>query len=105
MREELGSLDLELKEMFMANKFDELKIFLDTQAENDVKDLMDYNWNIVKKYYEMENFELIMRNWKFVAFSCFMVEYAHVRGLISTDAFGIIMQVYNDIFEMKQSLQ
>ena len=99
MNEELGTLDLYLKELFMGSKFDELKDILKDKPDEAVKEISDYNWNIIKKYYDMENFTLLFQHYKFVAYSCFMVEYIHNRGLISNDVFTIMLSVFNDIYE------
>ncbi len=102
LNEELASLDMELKEMFMESKFDEIKDLLKDAPGSSVKEISDHNWSIIKKYYDMENYNLMFQHFKFVAFTCFMVEHAHDQGLISDDAFGIMMSVYNDIYEMKR---
>lgn len=102
MNEELAQLDAELKGLFVEEKIDEMREMLDSQAETTVKELSDYSWNIIKKYYDTENFELLFKHFKFVAYTCFMVEYAHQKGLISEEAFGIMMMIYNDIYELKR---
>lgn len=102
MKEELAQIDLELKGLFVDNKLEELIDFLKDQPAEIVKEISDYNWNIIKKYYDTENFELLFTHLKFVAFSCFMVEYAHQIGLISEEAFSIMMMIYNDIYELKR---
>lgn len=102
LNEELASLDMELKEMFMDSKFDEIKELLKEKSESTVKEITNHNWSIIKKYYDMENFNLMFQHFKFVAFTCFMVEYAHSQGYISDDIFGIMLSVYNDIYEMKR---
>ena len=102
MNEDLAQIDAELKGLFVDNKLDELIAFLKEQPIEIVKELSEYNWNIIKKYYDTEKFDLLFTHFRFVAFSCFMVEYAHQVGLISDEAFGIMMMVYNDIYEMKK---
>ena len=102
MNEMLSNLDMELKELFTAEKYDELNELLKSNEDETVKALSDYNRNIIKKYYEAENYELLFRHFRFVAFSCYIVEYSYNRGLISDDAFGIMMSVYNDIYELKK---
>ena len=102
MNEELGQLDLELKGLFMENKIDDMLEVLQDKLDSDVKEISDINWNVVKKYYETERFDLLFLHFKFVAYTCFIVEYAHQKGLISDEAFGIMMLVYNDIYEMKR---
>lgn len=101
MNEDLAGLDLELKSLFMETKIDEMKELLKNKEDATVKELSDYSWNIIKKYYDTENFDLLFTHFKFVAYTCFLVEYAHQRGLISDEAFGIMMMIYNDIYELK----
>ncbi|MBH1942249.1 hypothetical protein I5677_15215 [Mobilitalea sibirica] len=102
MNEEIAELDLELKGLFMETKIEEIKEILQNKTDDAVKELSDHNWNIIKRYYEAENYQLLFRHFKFVAYSCFLVEYAHNRGLIGEDVFGIMMAVYNDIYELKR---
>lgn len=102
MREELGQLDADLKGLFVENKIDEMRALLKEQPDQDVKEISEYNWNIIKKYYDTERFDLLFQHFKFVAYTCFVVEYAHRIGVISNEAFGIMMMVYNDILELKR---
>ncbi len=102
MNEELGGLDLYLKELFINSKFEEMKDILKDKSDETVKELSDYNWNIIKKYYDMENFTLLFQHYKFVAYSCFLVEYSNQRGLIDKDVFAIMLSVYHDIHESNQ---
>lgn len=102
MIEELGQLDLELKGLFVESKQDELMELLNRQPENVIKEICDYNWNMVRNYYDTERFDLLFQHLKFVAFTCFIVEYAHQIGIIGDDAFGIMMMIYNDIYELKR---
>ncbi len=103
MNEELAQLDADLKGLFVENKIEEMTELLDAQSEETVKTLSDYSWNVIKKYYDTEKFDLMFQHFKFVAFTCFMVEYAHQRKLISEEAFEIMMQVYNDIYKLKRN--
>lgn len=103
MNEELAQLDADLKGLFVETKIDEMRELLNNQSDQEVKELTDYSWNIIKKYYEAENYELIFRHFKFVAYTCFLVEYSFQRGLISEEAFQIMMMVYNDIYELKRN--
>ncbi len=105
MNEELGSLDLYLKELFLSSKYDEMKDILKDKTDDTVKELSDYNWNIVKKYYDLENFKVLLQHYKFVAYSCFLVEYSNQRGLIDKDVFTIMLSVYNDIHESNKRLR
>ena len=102
MREELAQLDADLKGLFSENKIEELGDLIQEQPEETIKELSDYYWNIIKKYYDTERFDLLFGHFKFVAFTCFIVEYAHKLSLISEEDFGIRMMVYNDIYELKR---
>lgn len=101
MNEELSYLDAELKGLFVETKYDDIKKILKKRTDEEVKDLYTHNWGIIKKYYDMENYDLLIKHIQFVAYSCFVVEYARDRGLIGEDVFGIMMSVYNDINEMR----
>ncbi len=103
MRDELAQVDADLKELFVASKLDEMAELLQEQPDSDVKEIAEYNWNVIKKYYDTERFDLLLQHLKFVAYTCYMVEYAHKVGLISEEAFRIMMMVYNDIYELKKS--
>lgn len=102
MNDELAQIDADLKGLFVENKFEEMNELLQEQANTAVKEISDYNWNIIKKYYDTERFDLLFAHFKFVAYSCYIVEYAHQAALISDEAFGIMSMVYNDIYELKK---
>lgn len=103
--EEMNYLDTELKGLFIDKKFEEMKEYLKERSDETVKELTDYNWGIIKKYYDAENFQLLYQHYKFVAYTCFLVEYTHKRTLISNEAFGIMMQIYNDIYESNKQFK
>jgi hypothetical protein len=102
MNEELGQLDADLKGLFVENKIEEVLEILKDQPDATVKEMSDYNWNVIKKYYDTEKFDLLFSHFTFVAYTCFIVEYSHQAGLISDEAFDIMMMVYNDIYELKK---
>lgn len=102
MNEELSQFDADLKELFIDSKVEEMNELLNVQPDVTVKELSNYNWSIIKKYYDLENFELLFRHFVFVAYSCFIVEYAHQRKLIGDDIFEIMLSIYNDIYELKR---
>lgn len=102
MNEELAQLDADLKGLFSENKIDEIGELLDQQTDAVVKELSDYYWNTIKKYYENEQYDLLFAHFKFVAFSFYVVEYAHRRAIMSDEAFNIMVLVYNDIYELKR---
>ncbi len=102
MNEELANLDADLKELFVEDKIDEMIELMQKNSDDIVKELAEHNWSIIKKYYEMENFELLFAHFRFVAYTCFLIEYGHQAGIITEEAFTIMMQVYNDIYEIKR---
>ncbi len=101
MNEELSYLDAELKGLFVEEKYDEIEERLKDRPDGDIKEIYSYNWNVVKKYYDAENFELLFKHIKFVAYSCFMAEYANVRGLVSQDAFTSVTDTITKILNKK----
>lgn len=102
MNEELGQIDADLKGLFMENNLDEMMELLQEQPEAVVKEISEYSWNVIKKYYDTERFDLLFQHFKFVAYTCYIVEYAHQIKIISDEAFGIMMMVYNDLYELKK---
>lgn len=102
MNDELNQFDAELKGLFVENKIDDIKDILQEQSDDIIKVISNYNWNIIKKYYDAEKYELLFNHMKFVAYSCFLIEYSFSRGLIGEDIYKIMMSVYNDIYEIKR---
>ncbi|HKL80370.1 MAG TPA: hypothetical protein VJ888_08045 [Mobilitalea sp.] len=102
LSDELNDLDTDLKELFVGEKYDEIMDLLVEISDSSVKELSDHNWTIIKKYYDTEKFTLLMQHIKYVAYTCFLVEYAHKRGIIGEDVFGIMMLIYNDINELNK---
>lgn len=102
MKDELAQIDADLKGFFVENRYEEMIELLKEQPETAVKEISDYNWNIIKKYYDTERFDLLFGHFKFVAYTCYIVEYAHQISVISDEAFEIMMMVYNDIYELKK---
>lgn len=105
MNEELAQLDADLKGLFSENKIEEMGVLLQELPNETVKELSDYYWNVIKKYYDTERFDLLFGYFKFVAFTCYIVEYAHKISIISDEAFSIMMMIYNDIYELKRQQQ
>lgn len=101
MNEILSKLDMDLKDLFTKGKYDEMNELLISKDDNIIIALSDYSWNIIKKYYEAENFQLLFAHMNFVAYTCYIVEYTHNRGLLSDEVFGESMSVYNAIYELR----
>ncbi len=102
MDDELRQFDMELRGLFVETKIEEMNDLLDTQSDENVKALMEANWAIIKKYYDTENFELMFRHYKFVAYSCYLIEYAHQRDIVKEDDFKNMMLIFNDIYELRR---
>jgi hypothetical protein len=102
MNEELGQLDADLKGLFVENKIEEIQQILGEQPDATVKEMYDYNWNIIKKYYDNGKFELLLSHLVFVAYTCFITEYAYKAGMLGEEVFQDRMTVYGDIYEKKR---
>ncbi|MGB4660363.1 MAG: hypothetical protein WBI07_14395 [Mobilitalea sp.] len=100
--EKLSELDAELKGFFIESKLEEMKNLLQEQSDVTVSDLFEYTWNIIQKYYDAENYELLFRYLSFVAYSCFLVEYTYQQGLIDNKRYHDIMMIYNEIYDKKK---
>jgi len=102
MNEELSQIDADLKGFFVEGDMDSMADLLREQSDAVVMELCDYNWSIILKYYDNKNFELLFRHIKFVAYTCFMMEYAHQSGILKEDEFISRMMVYQSIYDLKQ---
>ncbi len=103
MNEELGQIDGDLKGLFVENKIDEMRELLRGQPVQVISEISDYNWNIIKKYYDTERFDLLFNHFRFVAYTCFMVEYAYEAELMEEESYHRIMKVFHHILELKQT--
>lgn len=101
MNEVLAELDLELKGYFVGNKLEELMNKLNETTDEDLQFILDENWVIMKKYYEGGNMELIFQHIKFVAYTCYLVEYSNQRGLLEEETFSGMIAIYEDIYNQK----
>ncbi len=103
MNEKISYLDADLKGLFVETKYDEIRSVLKDRTDDEVMEITNHNWDIIKKHYDNEDYNLLLKHIKFVAFSCFMVEYTYNRGLIGEDVFGIMISIFNDIFEQSKT--
>jgi len=100
MNEEINNINTDLKELFVEEKLDNMNNILIEQPDEVVKEITIYNWNIIKKYYDTENHKLLIQYIKFVAYTCFMVEYSYGHQLISEEEYEAMISVYNNIYEL-----
>lgn len=102
MTEEINNLNTDLKELFTENKFEELLDNLNDTSNDIVLEITYHNFDIIKKYYDTEKFNLIFQYIRFVAFTSFVCEYSYKRELITTEEFDKMMVIFNGIYDMLQ---
>lgn len=103
MTEEINNLNTDLKELFVNNQIEEATRLLDETADEIVREITLYNYDIIKKYYDTQKFNLLIQYIKFTAFSCYLCEYAVKHQLIDSKDFEGMSFVFNDIYNhMKQ---
>lgn len=102
MREELAQLDADLKGLFSENKLEELLLLLQEQNSEEIKELILFYCGVIRKYYESGRFDLLFSHIRFVAFTCYMVEYAMQNAMISEEDYHSMMAIYQEVYEKKQ---
>jgi hypothetical protein len=102
MNEELAQLDADLKGLFSENKIEEMNGLLQEQTDSVIIELTEFYCNVIRKYYETERFDLLFMHIRFVAFSCYIVEYAKQAELISEETYQGMMKIYQDVYDRKQ---
>ena len=102
MTEELNNFNTDMKELFMNNKFEEIIEELSAKNDDEIRDLTYTNYDVIKKYYDLEKYELIFNHIKFVAYTCFFCEYASKRGVIEDVEFQTMMAIFTNIHTMMQ---
>ena len=102
MNEVLGQLDADLKGFFVENQLKDMNELLQEQPDAVIRELSEYNWKVIKKYYDDERFNLLFQHFKFVAYTCYIVEYAHKLSFVNEEEFECRMKVYHDIYELKR---
>ncbi len=102
MTEELNNFNTDMKELFMNNKFEEIIDELANKSDDEIRELTYANFDVIKKYYDLEKFDLIFTHIKFVAYTCFFCEYAHKSGVIEETEFQNMMLIFTSIHTMMQ---
>jgi hypothetical protein len=102
MTEELNNLNTDLKELFVNNQLDDLKNALNKEQKEAVLELTYYNYEIIKKYYDTEKFNLLLQYIKFTAYSCYLCEYSADGGFISEEEFNGMSAVFHEIYRIIQ---
>lgn len=102
MTEELNNFNTDMKEMFMNNKFEEITELLADKSDAEIHELTYANYDVIKKYYDLQKFDLLFTHIKFVAYSCFFCEYASKRGVIEDAVFQDMLVIFTSIYTMLQ---
>ncbi len=103
MTEEINNLNTDFKELFSENKLEELIEQLNTTESSIVTEITLYNYDIIKKYYQSEKYNLLLQFIKFVAFSSFMWEYSEKRNLLDSAQNQEMSALFTNIYELVQS--
>lgn len=100
MTEEINNLNTDMKELFVNNQLEELTEQLNQTADETVLEITLYNYEIIKKYFDTEKYQVLIQHIKFVAFSCFLCEYSAKRNLIDALGFEGMSEIFNSIYEL-----
>ncbi|MDD5934943.1 MAG: hypothetical protein PUC65_05145 [Clostridiales bacterium] len=103
MTEELQTLDLELKELFIKQDFEKAMELLDNATEEDVLEMTNLNWDVVKKYNDQGRTDLLRQHLTFVAYASFITEYSGKRGLFEEQVYQTKFDLFEEIFEKLQA--
>ncbi|HCL02124.1 MAG TPA: hypothetical protein DHW61_06845 [Lachnoclostridium phytofermentans] len=102
MNEELQNRDMDLRELFVAQKYEAIIEILNSMEDEDVYEITTTNWSVVKKYNEMERVDLLRQHITFVAYTSLLVEYAGQRTLLPEDDFKEKYNLFEVIFAKLQ---
>lgn len=105
MTEELNNFNTDLKEMFINNKLEDIVAKLNEQSDDNVTELTRTNYEVVKKYYDNEKYQLLFTHIKFVAFSCFLCEYTRERNLLTTEEQTTMFPLFDSIYNLMKGQQ
>lgn len=100
MTEELMNQNTDLKDLFVKQDYEGMIEVLDALPKEEVAELTMYNYEIIQKYYDTEKYDLIKQYITFVAFSCFLFEYAAKSGLLTEEEFERMNTLFTNIFEI-----
>ncbi len=103
MSEELQTLDLELKELFVKQEYEQMLELLNNVTDHDVLDMTTQNWDVVKKYSDMGRTDLLRQHLTFVAYASFITEYAGKRGVLKDEVYQEKFSLFEEIFEKLQA--
>ena len=98
MTEEINNLNTDLKEIFVDSKFERMQEVLDKIADSTIMEITLYNYDIIRKYYEAERYNLLAQFIKFVAYSSFLCEYSIKHQIISSDEYEKMYETFTNIY-------
>ena len=105
MTEELNNFNTDMKELFIKNEIDSILVAMNEKPLEDIKEIAYVNYDVVKKYYDSQKFDLLFTHIRFVAYACFCSEYAGKAQAITEDELTEMMKIYTAIYEMMQARQ
>ena len=97
LTEEINNLNTDLKELFVDSQFDRMQEVLDKIADDTVIEITLYNYDIIRKYYEAQRYNLLAQFIKFVAYSSFLCEYSEKRQIISSNEYEKMYETFTNI--------
>lgn len=100
MTEELQARDLELKELFTAQKLEELVEELNQESDLNVVEMTEMNLNVVKKYFDQKKIDLLRQHLTFVAYVSFLTEYSGQRKLYEESEYQEKFSLFEQILSM-----
>ncbi len=103
MTEQLQTLDLELKELFIKQEYEQMIELLNNTADNDVVEMTVQNWDIVKKYSDQGRTDLLRQHLTFVAYASFITEYSGKRSLFEDAVYQEKFSLFEEVFEKLQA--
>jgi hypothetical protein len=98
MTEEINNLNTDLKELFINSNFDGMKEILEETTDAIVLELALFNYEIIKKYYDSQKYDILFQHIKFVAFSSYLGDYSHQRQLIDENVYESMSQIFDSIY-------
>ena len=103
MTDEINNLNTDLKELFSENKLEELVDKLSDISDGIVLEITMHNYDIIKKYYDTEKYNLLFQYIRFVAFSSFLCEYSFKRELVSKEEYNGMYDTFEGIYRLLQN--
>lgn len=100
MTEDMNNLNTDLKELYVNNKIEEFTETLDSTDDSIVATITKFNYDIVKKYYDSEQYNIIFQHIKFVAFTSMMCEYAAKRQVLDDGDVQNINELFMNIYTL-----